>query len=111
LIFTKPFPLAFVSENINNAFEIIASYHSRHDLAENSSLGIAQQTLTHIFKGHTSRPGEWKPELGDYVGYLTDEVPDNSIIEFVTDGPKNYAYKIARPDTTLLSKTILLSFS
>ena len=53
--FPKPFPLAFVSENINNAFEIIASYHSRHDLAENSSLGIAQQTLTHIFKGHTSR--------------------------------------------------------
>jgi hypothetical protein len=32
--FPKPFPLAFVSENINNAFEIIASYHSRHDLAQ-----------------------------------------------------------------------------
>jgi hypothetical protein len=43
---------------------------------------------------YTSRPGEWKPELGDYLGYLTDEVPDNSIIEFVTGGPKNYAYKI-----------------
>jgi hypothetical protein len=25
-------------------------------------------------------------------------VPDNIIIEFVTGGPKNYAYKIARPD-------------
>jgi hypothetical protein len=25
-------------------------------------------------------------------------VPDNRIIEFVTGGPKNYAYKIARPD-------------
>ena len=47
---------------------------------------------------YTSRPGEWKPELGDYLGDLTDEVPDNRIIEFVTGGTKNYAYKIARPD-------------
>ena len=29
-------------------------------------------------------PLEWKPELGDYLGDLTDEVPDNRIIEFVT---------------------------
>ena len=47
---------------------------------------------------YTSSPGEWKPELGDYLGDLTDEVHDNRIIEFVTGGPKNYAYKIARPD-------------
>jgi hypothetical protein len=47
---------------------------------------------------YTSRPGECKPELGDYLGDLTDEVPYNRIIEFVTGGPKNYAYKIARPD-------------
>ena len=47
---------------------------------------------------YTSRPGEWKPELGDYLGDLTDEVPYNIIIELVTGGPKNYAYKIARPD-------------
>jgi hypothetical protein len=43
---------------------------------------------------YISRPGEWKPELGDYLGDLTDEVPYNIIIEFVTGGPKNYAYKI-----------------
>jgi hypothetical protein len=29
---------------------------------------------------YTSRPGEGKPELGDYLGDLTDEVPDNRII-------------------------------
>jgi hypothetical protein len=33
---------------------------------------------------YTSRSGEWKPELGDYLGDLADEVPDNKIIEFVT---------------------------
>ena len=42
--------------------------------------------------------GEWKPELGDYLVDLPNEVPDNRIIEFVTVVPKNYAYKIARPD-------------
>ena len=47
---------------------------------------------------YTSRPGEWKPELGDYLGYVTDEVPDNRIIEFVTGRPQNYAYKIPKPD-------------
>jgi hypothetical protein len=31
-------------------------------------------------------------------GDLTDEVPDNRILEFVTGGPQNYAYRIARPD-------------
>jgi hypothetical protein len=46
---------------------------------------------------YTSRPGEWKPELGDYQRDLTDEVPDNKIIEFVTGEPRNYACKIARP--------------
>ena len=35
---------------------------------------------------YTSRPGECKPELGDYLGDLTDEVPYNRIIEFVTGG-------------------------
>jgi hypothetical protein len=28
-------------------------------------------------------------ELGDYIGDLTDDVPDNRIIEFATGGPKN----------------------
>ena len=56
---------------------------------------------------YTSRPGEWKPELGDYIGDLTDDVPDNRIIEFVTGGTKNYAYKITRSDkdgNTILCK-------
>ena len=38
----------------------------------------------------TTNPGEVKPALGD----LTDEVNGNDIIEFVTGGPKNYAYKL-----------------
>lgn len=46
----------------------------------------------------TSSPVEWEPKLGDYLGDLTDEVPDNSITSFVTGGPKNYAYQMEKPN-------------
>ena len=44
------------------------------------------------------KTGEWEPPLGDFLGDLTDEVPSNSITHFVTGGPKNYAYKLGKPD-------------
>lgn len=40
---------------------------------------------------------QWEPELGDYLGDLTDEVNGIDIKEFVTGGPKNYAYTLAKP--------------
>ena len=46
----------------------------------------------------TTKEGEWKPELGDYLGDLTDEVQGNRIQTFVTGGPKNYAFKLENPD-------------
>jgi hypothetical protein len=36
--------------------------------------------------------------LGDYLGDLTDEISNNSINTFVTEGPKNYGYKLERPN-------------
>ena len=33
------------------------------------------------------------PKLGDYLGQLTDELDGDSILEFLSAGPKNYAYK------------------
>ncbi|WAR15803.1 hypothetical protein MAR_030397 [Mya arenaria] len=45
----------------------------------------------------TTRPGEWEPPLGDYLGDLPDEVPRNTITAFVTGGPKNYAYSLRHP--------------
>ena len=46
----------------------------------------------------TTSPGEWEPPLGDYLGDLTDEITDNSIVKFVTGGPKNYAYLLQKPN-------------
>ena len=46
----------------------------------------------------SSKEGERKPSLGDFLGDLTDEVPNNKIVSFVTGGPKNYAYCLGKPD-------------
>jgi hypothetical protein len=46
----------------------------------------------------STKTGEWKPALGDFLGDLTDEVPHNQILTFITGGPKNYAYRTLHPD-------------
>ena len=46
----------------------------------------------------TTTPGLWEPKLGDYLGDLTDEAPGNTILKFVTGGPKNYAYTLEKPN-------------
>jgi len=47
----------------------------------------------------TSAIGEWDPPLGDFLGDLTDEVPNNAITKFVTGGPKNYAFTLRKPNS------------
>ena len=46
----------------------------------------------------STKLGATKPELNDFLGDLTNEVPGNSIITFVSGGPKNYGYELAKPD-------------
>jgi len=51
-------------------------------------------------------PGQYKPFLGNYLGQFTDEIDKNEgnyIVEFVSAGPKNYAYKL---DTGITHCTI-----
>jgi hypothetical protein len=41
-----------------------------------------------------SKPGEYDPPLGDFLGELTDELDRGEhIIKFVSGGPNNYAYR------------------
>ena len=53
----------------------------------------------------TSYPGQWKPCIGKYLGDLADELTCNHIrcpgcsmghwiVEFVSCGAKNYAYRL-----------------
>ncbi|MES9882603.1 MAG: DNA polymerase [Sedimenticola sp.] len=43
-----------------------------------------------------SKPGDYEPPIGDYLGDLTDELNGDYITEFVSAGPKNYAYKTSK---------------
>ena len=44
---------------------------------------------------YISRPAEYEPQLGNYLGQFTNEIADSLYIEeFVSAGPKNYAYKL-----------------
>ena len=48
---------------------------------------------------HVQRPGDWSPTIGNFLGDMTDELEKpygagSYITEFVSGGPKNYAYKV-----------------
>ena len=46
---------------------------------------------------YVSSPGKYDPPIGDYLGELTNELNKGEhIVEFVSGGPKNYAYKTNR---------------
>ncbi|KAM4014972.1 uncharacterized protein ACNLHF_001687 [Anomaloglossus baeobatrachus] len=56
------------------------------------------------------KAGEWNPTLGDYLGELTSEIPDDTYItEFVSAGPKTYGYKLNTGKTVLKVKGITLN--
>jgi hypothetical protein len=48
---------------------------------------------------YVSRPEEYEPVLGNYLGQFTNEIDDGYIDEFVSAGPKNYAYKLSTGKT------------
>ena len=47
--------------------------------------------------------GDDLPETGDFLGQMTDELagysPGSYIVEIVSGGPKNYAFKVYHPTT------------
>jgi hypothetical protein len=61
-----------------------------------------------------SRVGCWEPELGDYLGDLTNEIDGdegNHIVEGVFPGPKNYAYRTDFGKTTCKVKGFSLNYT
>ena len=65
-----------------------------------------------------SKEGEWVPPLGPYLGDLTDEINDGDlygtaqedyIIEYVSTGPKSYAYHTRHHKSVVKSKGVTLN--
>ena len=61
-----------------------------------------------------SKEGLWEPELGDYLGDLTNEIEgshSNHIVEGIFPGPKNYSYKTDVGDTVCKVKGFSLNYT
>ena len=61
----------------------------------------------------TTTESDESPHLGDYLGDLTNEVPEGTMTHFVSGGPKNYAYKVETQTgttTTCKVRGITLSY-
>ena len=60
---------------------------------------------------YVSRPNEYDPPLGDYLGELTNELQNGEyIVEFVSGGPKNYAYKTNENNETCKVRGFTLNY-
>lgn len=56
---------------------------------------------------------EYEPQLGEYLGDLTNEIDPkdgNYIVEYVSAGPKNYAYKTDKGITKCTIKGFTLNY-
>ncbi len=61
---------------------------------------------------YVSLPGQYDPPLGDYLGELTDELDGGEhIVEFVSGGPKNYAYKTNKNNETCKVRGFTLHYT
>ncbi|XP_072572595.1 uncharacterized protein [Paramormyrops kingsleyae] len=60
---------------------------------------------------YISRPGEYEPALGNYLGELTSELaPDEYIASWGALGPKSYCYRLNNGKTQLKCKGITLNY-
>ncbi len=88
---------------------VIAAFttaHARlHLYAELEKLGkkvCMFDTDSLIWESDPSDPNEYKPEIGQFLGELTDELPPGDYIEeFVSAGPKNYSYLLSKSKQTV----------
>ena len=59
---------------------------------------------------YTTGPGEQSLPVGDYLGDLTDELDGGYITEFVSGGPKNYAYRTSTGEETCKVRGFTLNY-
>ena len=60
---------------------------------------------------YVHEPGKPEPPLGDYLGDLTDELDGDYITEFMSGGPKNYAYVTNNDKRVMKVRGITLNYA
>ncbi|XP_053373006.1 uncharacterized protein LOC128546475 [Mercenaria mercenaria] len=105
--------LAWLSEKKNDVFdfrkEMLEYCRSDVDILRQACLKFRELLMNATDSViYVSRPGQYDPPLGDYLGELTDELDGGEyIVEFVSGGPKNYAYKTSKNKETCKLRTLL----
>lgn len=59
---------------------------------------------------YVSKPGEYKLPTGEQLGELKDELSGDTIVEWVSSGPKSYAYKTSSDKVVLKAKGITQNY-
>ena len=104
----------FVPENnsTNIYIAIFTTAHARlklYDLIDRlgrRALYFDTDSVIFVFNAN-----DWNPELGDYLGDLTDELPEGEyIVEFCGFGPKFYAYKTNKGNTVCKVRGFTLNY-
>lgn len=59
---------------------------------------------------YVRKPGEYQLPLGDRLGKLKDELEGDSIVDFVSSGPRSYGYKTEKDKVVLKAKGITQNY-
>ncbi|CAF1040690.1 unnamed protein product [Brachionus calyciflorus] len=82
----------FSHENYDQVF--YSTNVEMHEGSSQTSVVLAAYVTSIIY---VRSPGQYRQILGDYLGDFTDEIKmkgSSHIVEFISAGPKNYAYKM-----------------
>ncbi len=84
--------------------KLLSEIRKIEEKSEGSVLYLDTDSIIFVHK-----PGNYKPELGNFLGQMTDEVVEEfgvgaRMTEFYSCGPKSYTYKVQKPDGSIVTK-------
>ncbi|CAH0561769.1 unnamed protein product [Brassicogethes aeneus] len=92
----RKFSGTFVADELRKAISLNYKVLEIYEIWEYKSAALTTRRVLYLDTDSvifTHKSGEFLPEVGDYLGLLTNG-PGSNIIEFVSGGPKNYANKV-----------------
>ena len=98
-----------VNPNTNVIVAAFTTAHARLQLYDELDM-LGERVLYYDTDSivYLTQPGQAEPQLGNYIGDLTDELGGDHITVFASGGPKNYCYKTSGDKTEIKVRGITL---